>query len=192
MRVAIGSTRDLKVQAVKKVWPVFASKLLGDPDESVEFVSYDVSKATTVQMPLSAAQLMESALDRVESLNLQLKREKTESDFYVGLEDGFNIVKKNGLHRQVFLESWAYVSDGHQGYFGHSGGIYVPPRIASPVIDRGIELEIVIDRFNRENDIQSKLGAWGVLTGDLLTRKSFFVTALIAAFAPFYNTRAYQ
>ena len=73
-----------------------------------------------------------------------------------------------------------------------SRGVSVPSRIADPVIDRGIELGIIIDRFSEQKDIRSKQGAWGVLTQDVLTRKHSFVIALIAAFAPFYNCDAYQ
>ena len=131
-------------------------------------------------------------MGRVDSLILQLKREKAEADFYVGLEGGFNIVDFAGARRQAFLESWAYVSDGHNGYFGHGGGIYIPPKISNPVVDRGIELGIVIDRFSDDNNVRSKQGTWGVLTREIVDRKHSFVIALIAAFAPFYNPEAYR
>ncbi|MGH9339159.1 MAG: DUF84 family protein [Acidobacteriota bacterium] len=190
MKIAIGSTRDPKIEAVKEAWKLFAPRLLPDPEESVEFASYDVSQA--IKMPLSTKELMAGACGRVESLMLQLKREKAEADFYVGMEAGFNIIDSQSVRRQVFLESWVYVSDGHQGYFGHSGGISVPARIAGPVIDRGTELGIVIDRFTQENNVRSKQGTWGILTRDLLTRRHSFVMALTAAFAPFYNPEAYK
>ena len=37
----------------------------------------------------------------------------------------------------------------------------------------------------------SRQGAWGVLSRGLLTRSMSFETALLAAFAPFYNPRVY-
>lgn len=190
MRIAVGSTREPKVEAVKEAWQVFGSQILDDPEEAVRFLTYDVGP-TGPAMPLSVQDLMKGAQSRVERLTLQLKREKAEADFYVGLEGGFNIVDLQGPRRLAFLESWAYVSDGHKGYYGHSGGIYVPPRVANPVVDRGIELGIVIDNFCNETNIRSRQGTWGVLTRDILTRKHSFVIALIAAFAPFYNSEAY-
>lgn len=192
MRIAVGSTRPPKVEAVREAWDVFSDGILEDASENVSIVAYDVPGKAAPAMPLSVEQLMRGARERVENLALQLKRERAEAEFYVGLEGGFHIVDYEGARRQVFLESWAYVSDGHQGYYGHGGGVFVPPRLSSPVVDRGIELGIVIDRFAEESDIRSKQGAWGILTRDILTRKHSFVIALIAAFAPFYNPQAYN
>ncbi|MFQ5738964.1 MAG: DUF84 family protein [Acidobacteriota bacterium] len=191
MRVAIGSSRPPKVEAVKEAWKIFSGPILPDPDEAVSFLTYDVSNGAP-RMPLTVNDLMRGARGRVESLILQLKREKAEADFYIGLEGGFNTVDFDGARRQVFLESWAYVSDGQDGFFGHGGGIFVPTRLSSPVIDRGIELGIAIDRFAHQSDVRSREGTWGVLTQDILTRKHSFVIALIAAFAPFYNPKAFQ
>ena len=191
MRVAIGSTRVPKVEAVKEAWEVFASKILEDKDEDVTFLSYDVSNGAPA-MPLSVADLMGGSRGRVENLILQLKRERAEAEFYIGLEGGFNVVDSDGPRRQAFLQSWAYVSDGHLGFFGHSGGVSVPSAIADPVIDRGVELGIVIDRITQQTDVGNAQGTWGILTSDILTRKHSFVVALIAAFAPFYNREAYQ
>lgn len=191
MRIAVASTREPKVEAVKEAWQIFGAKILDDPNEEVSFLSFDVGKAGP-EMPLTVQDLMKGAQNRVESLMLQLKREKAGADFYVGLEGGFNIINSQGPRRQIFLESWAYVSDGHKACFGHGGGIHVPQRIAGPVVDRGVELGIVIDRFSNETNVRSNQGTWGILTRDILTRKHSFVIALIAAFAPFYNSAAYE
>jgi non-canonical (house-cleaning) NTP pyrophosphatase len=191
MKIALGSTRSPKVQALEEAWQIFSSNILDDPDEKILFSSFDVTSSSPA-MPLSVDDLMSGAYNRVESLILQLKKEKAEAEFYVGLEGGFNIVDYPGARRQVFLESWAYVSDGHDGFFGHGGGIYVPPQVSNPVVDRRIELGIVIDRFSEQTNVRSKQGAWGILTRDILDRKHSFVIALIAAFAPFYNRDAYR
>ncbi len=191
MRIAIGSTRGPKVEAVKEAWKIFEGRIAPERNGDPTFLTYDVSNGGPV-MPLSVGDLMKGAQGRAERLTLQLKREKAEADFYVGLEGGLNIIGDQGARRQVFLESWAYVTDGHRGYYGHGGGVFVPPRISSPVIDRGIELGIVMDRFTRESDVRSGRGAWGVLTSDILDRKHSFVIALIGAFAPFYNPAVFR
>ena len=191
MRIAIGSTRAPKVEAVKEAWSIFSSKILTAGDEEIEFAPFDVPTGAT-QMPVAVEQLMTGARERADRLMLQLKRERAEADFYVGLEGWFNVVDPRGARRQVFLESWAFVSDGHLGFFGHGGGIYVPPAISTQVMDRGIELGIVIDLFAQQRDVSSQQGVWGVLTRDIFNRQHSFVVALIAAFAPFYNPEAYQ
>lgn len=191
MKIAIGSTRTPKVEAVKEAWGIFSSKILIAGDEDAEFSPFDVPTEAP-EMPVSVDELMIGAQQRADHLMFQLKRERAEADFYVGLEGGFNIVDPRGARRQVFLESWAFVSDGHAGYFGHGGGIYVPPSISAPVIDRGLELGIVIDRFAQEHEVSCKQGVWGVLTSDIINRQHSFVIALIAAFAPFYNSSVYN
>ena len=191
MRIAIGSTRGPKVEAVKEAWSIFSSKILTAGAEEVEFAPFDVPTQAP-EMPVAVEQLMTGARERADRLMLQLKRERAEADFYVGLEGGFNVVDPRGARRQVFLESWAFVSDGHLGFFGHGGGIYVPPAISRQVMDRGIELGIVIDLFAQQHDISSQQGVWGVLTHNIFNRQHSFVVALIAAFAPFYNPEAYR
>jgi non-canonical (house-cleaning) NTP pyrophosphatase len=190
MNIAIASTRQPKVEAVKEAWQICGKMIMPDLEEPISFMAYDVP-AEGPEMPLGISQFMEAARSRVESLTLQLKRQKAEADFYVGLQGGFNVVS-SGSKRQVFLESWACVSDGYQSYFGHSGGIPVPARFADPVIERGMELSIVLDRFLEKSRHTSRDGIWGVLTRDIFTLKHSFVAALIAAYAPYYNPEAYR
>ncbi len=115
MKIAIGSTRDPKVEAVKEAWQVFAAKILSDPEEEASFYSYDFSNETP-QMPLSVSDLMEGARGRAEKLAMQLKKEKAEANFYIGLEGGFHVIDSEVTRRQAFLESWSYVSDGYMGF----------------------------------------------------------------------------
>ena len=39
MRIAIGSTKEAKVDAVKEAWEIFGSRLLELPDDPVTFLS---------------------------------------------------------------------------------------------------------------------------------------------------------
>ena len=110
MKLAIGSTRDSKVEAAKEAWEIFSKKVELAPSGEAYFVSFDVPTSSP-NMPLAAEEVMQGAQDRADRLMLQLKKEKAEADFYIGLESGFNVVDARGARRQVFLESWAYVSD---------------------------------------------------------------------------------
>jgi non-canonical (house-cleaning) NTP pyrophosphatase len=191
MRIAIGSSRATEIKAVKEAWKVFCCNILDDLNEPAEFFGYDVPNELS-DFPRSVEDLMRGARGRVENLMLQLKREKAEAEFYIGLEGGFSIVNSQGPKRLVFLESWAYVSDGHRGSFGHGGGVCVPAAVANPAIDRGIQLGIVLDRFKKDKGIESDQGPWGSLTRDILNAQHSFVIALITAFAPFYNPEAFS
>ena len=92
----------------------------------------------------------------------------------------------------TFLRGWAYATDGERGSFGMSPSIAVPDAIVKNVISGKRELGLVIDDFAGARDVRSRQGAWGVLSRDLLTRSMSFEAALIAAFAPFYNSKLYS
>lgn len=94
--------------------------------------------------------------------------------------------------RLVFLESWAYVSDGSRGAYGQSGAILVPEPLAHRVVDEGVELSVAIDAFVGDLGIRDQQGAWGVFTRNLHTRQDSFRTAVINAFAPFFNAPLYH
>jgi non-canonical (house-cleaning) NTP pyrophosphatase len=102
-----------------------------------------------------------------------------------------DVLSEKGNTR-VFLESWAFVTDGQQGHFGCSGAIELPDALAKEVLSRGVELAAAIDQFAGAAGIRDGRGAWGVLSSNLISRQDSFRLAVIAAFAPFYNGRMYQ
>jgi non-canonical (house-cleaning) NTP pyrophosphatase len=113
------------------------------------------------------------------------------ADYCVGLEGGVDVAVENDV-RCVFLESWAYVTDGVRGHFGCSGSIEIPELLAGEVLARGTELSIAIDRYAGAVGIRDGQGAWGVLSDNLVTRQESFRLAVVAAFAPFYNVKMYR
>jgi non-canonical (house-cleaning) NTP pyrophosphatase len=148
---------------------------------------------------------MLGARQRAEAL-LEMARQNGASwQYFAGLEGGLDIVyegastdevlhhsglRQNG-HRRVFLESWAYVSDGARGHYGRSGSIELPEALAHEVLENGVELAVAIDRFAGAVGIRDAQGAWGVLSSNFITRQEAFRVAVIAAFAPFYNAKMY-
>ncbi len=73
-----------------------------------------------------------------------------------------------------------------------SGGIELPETLAHEVLENGVELAVAIDRFAGAVGIRDAQGAWGVLSSNFITRQQAFRVAVIAAFAPFYNTKMYR
>jgi non-canonical (house-cleaning) NTP pyrophosphatase len=92
----------------------------------------------------------------------------------------------------TFLRGWACVTDGSRQSLGCGPSITVPRSIVRSVIEGRRELGVVIDEVAGQSDVRSRQGAWGVLSLDLLTRAASFESALVAAFAPFYNERMFQ
>jgi len=94
--------------------------------------------------------------------------------------------------RHVFLENWAYVADAEgRGAFGQSGAVLLPDALAARVVDDGVELAEAVDAFVGAHGIRDSQGAWGVLTRNMITRQDAFRTAVINAFAPFFNRAIY-
>jgi len=201
--IAVGSKRGPKLNAVKEALDTFWTSL--SQNAEFELVGIEVNSGVS-HTPLSQEELMRGARQRAEAL-VQLARESGAPwRYFVGLEGGLHVVHESAspnptIHhsdapqstrRRVFLESWAYVSDATQGYYGRSGGIELPQPLAREVLENRIELALAIDRFAGAVGIRDAQGAWGVLSGNFITRQEAFRVAVIAAFAPFYNAKMYR
>jgi inosine/xanthosine triphosphatase len=186
--IAVGSTRKPKLAAVREAVGEIALWLSPEGRFEIAGVAVESGVAHT---PASRAELMQGARRRAEALESMARRQEENWSYFLGLEGGLDTVEE-GSHRRVFLESWAYVSDGKRGHFGRSGAVELPPALADEVLCRGTELSVAIDRFAEQQGIRDAQGAWGVLSLNRITRQESFRIAVIAAFAPFYNRKLYN
>lgn len=193
--VAVGSTRRPKLNAVWEALSVFGPTL--DPNVQFEVAGIEVASGVG-HTPGSRNESMRGARQRAEAL-VKIARQRSEPwRYFVGLEGGLDIVSENHgaisepARRRVFLESWAYVTDGTDGAYGRSGGIEVPAALAADVLDAGTELSAAIDRFAGGKGIRDAQGAWGILSRNLITRQDAFRVAVVSAFAPFFNAALYR
>ena len=201
--IAVGSKRGPKVNAVTQALQSFSTALALDSEFEVVGVEVESGVSHT---PASREELMRGARQRADALVELARGSGTSWQFFVGLEGGLDVVhegasadevlrhsklRQNG-HRRVFLESWAYVSDGAHGHYGRSGSIEAPEALAHEVLENGVELAAAIDRFAGAAGIRDAQGAWGVLSTNFITRQEAFRVAVIAAFAPFYNAKMYS
>jgi inosine/xanthosine triphosphatase len=201
--LAVGSKRGPKLNAVTEALEAFSSVLA--PNTQFEVVGVGVESGVT-HTPSSHEELMRGARQRAEAL-VQLGRKNGASwKYFVGLEGGLDVVPEGASseemgwraainqysRRRVFLESWAYVTDGMRGHYGRSGGIELPESLAREVLENGVELSAAIDKFAGAVGIRDAQGAWGVLSNNFITRQEAFRVAVIAAFAPFYNKKMYR
>lgn len=185
--VAVGSTRRPKLRAVTDALAMFAAKLVPDGDFAV--IGQEVESGVS-STPTSCDELMRGARQRAEALVRLARETRKPWRYFVGLEGGLEVLQDD-RKRRVFLESWAYVSDGGWGFYGRSGGIEVPEELAHEVLERGFELSDAIDRYAGAVGIRDGQGAWGVLSADLIPRDESFRIAVISAFAPFFNAKMY-
>jgi inosine/xanthosine triphosphatase len=188
IQIAVGSTRRPKLDAITEALRQFGDLLASGTQFEVVGVEIESGVSHT---PSSRDELMLGARQRAEAL-IRLARDKGESwRYFVGLEGGLDLVDE-GDRRRTFLESWAYVSDGRYGHFGRSGAVEMPDALAREVLEQGVELSVAIDKFAGAVGIRDAQGAWGVLSGGLISRTEAFRVATIAAFAPFYNAKMYH
>jgi inosine/xanthosine triphosphatase len=187
--VAVGSTRHPKLNAVREALTVIGPIL--DSHAQFEVLGVDVPSGVS-HTPASREELMAGARFRAEAL-VNLARERGEDwKYFIGLEGGLDVVEENGK-RVVFLQNWAYVTDGtSRGAFGQSGALQMPDVLAAEVIERGTELSVAIDAYAGGQGIRDAQGAWGVLTQNLITRQEAFRVAVVSAFAPFFNAILYN
>jgi inosine/xanthosine triphosphatase len=186
--IAVGSLRRPKLNAVKEA-ALSMAHFLGEA-AVLEVKGYEVESGVS-HTPSSREELMQGARQRADALQENFRMQGARADFFVGVEGGLDVATENGRKR-VFLESWAYVSDGKRGYFGCSGSIELPEALAEEVLERSVELSTAIDRFAGAVGIRDGKGAWGVLSRNLISRQDSFRLAVIAAFAPFYNAKMYR
>jgi non-canonical (house-cleaning) NTP pyrophosphatase len=186
MIIAIASKRGPKVEAVKKCFESTKQFFTSTP---IEFLTHEIDAG--IIMPRSITELMDGPKKRTVILQQTLQSENLHADFFIGMEGGFHTINRNG-DEMVFLQSWVYVSNGSVGFYGSSGNVFVPQKIAKEVMKNNRGLSEVIDEFANQVDIRSKQGTWGILTKDLLTRQQSFEIALTAAFAPFYNSEIFS
>ena len=198
--IAAGSKRGPKLNAITEALKSFSAALARDTQFEVVGVEVESGVSHT---PTSRDELMRGARQRAEALQQRARQDGADWQYFVGLEGGLDVVYEGAKifnhsgfeqnrHRRVFLESWAYVSDGARGHFGRSGSIELPGALAHEVLENGVELSIAIDRFAGAVGIRDAQGAWGVLSNNFITRQEAFRVAVIAAFAPFYNAKMYH
>jgi inosine/xanthosine triphosphatase len=201
--LAVGSKRGPKLNAVSEALAAFSAALA--PEAQFEVLGVEVESGVS-HTPASREELMRGARQRAEAL-VQLASTSGDTwHYFVGLEGGLDVIhegaspdellrhsafKQTG-HRRVFLESWAYVTDGARGHYGRSGGIELPEALAHEVLENGVELSVAIDKFAGAVGIRDAQGAWGVLSNNFITRQEAFRVAVVAAFAPFYNAEMYR
>jgi inosine/xanthosine triphosphatase len=189
--IAVGSTRRPKLNAVWEALTVIGPTL----DSNVQFEVEGIEVPSGVRhTPLTRADMMKGARQRAEALRERAEEGRQAWRYFVGLEGGLDVVEgeDSSRGRLVFLENWAYVLDASgRGAYGQSGGVVVPEELARRVVDEGVELAEAVDAFAGGRAIRDSQGAWGVLTRNLITRQDAFRTAVMSAFAPFYNSGIY-
>lgn len=115
----------------------------------------------------------------------QAARLDPQSDFWVGIEGGIQIVEK-----EISSFAWVVVCSKNQSGKGRTSTFFLPEKVAQ-LIRQGYELGDADDMvFGRQNSKQEN-GAVGLLTGDVIDRIALYEQAIIMALIPFKNPELY-
>lgn len=147
------------------------------------FVISGVPAASEVpDQPMSDAETVKGATNRANNIS----RLKPEADYWVGIEGGLQLI---GEELSAF--AWVVVKsrDGKSGK-GKTGSFILPSKVAE-LIKQGKELGEADDIVFGTNNSKQANGAVGILTGDVLTRTTFYEPAVILALIPFKNPELY-
>ena len=183
LTIYLGSTRPAKVQGARDALAAIAA--IDTRFANAEIVAVDAGDAGP-RMPMSEDAIVEGARLRAEAL--VTAHPPDAQQYFVGLAGGLDVVRLAHGHRYA-LKTWACVTDGLYWNYGAGGAVLLPDAISASVV-AGKELGDVVDELAGDGTRGSR-GAWGVLTRDLIGRRDAFRTAVISAFAPFYNSAAY-
>lgn len=176
MRVVVASKNPIKIEAVKNAFGEMFSE-----DKSFEFKGVSIPSGVADQ-PMTDSETRQGALNRVEGA----RRTVPEADFWVGLEGGLE-------ERDGNLEAFGWMAVASLGNVSSSRtATFVLPPAVSKLIHEGMELGEADDIvFNKSNSKQQN-GAVGLLTGDHITRESYYRHALIMALIPFRSSDLYK
>ncbi|MFC6717138.1 inosine/xanthosine triphosphatase [Natrialbaceae archaeon GCM10025810] len=166
MKVAVGSTNPVKVDAVERTLERF------DPTVTPVAVDSGVPEQpwSIVETVTGAENRARRALERVD-----------DAGYGVGLEGG--VARLEGVPNLALI-MWAAVTDGERIGRGSGPTIALPDAVATRLED-GAELGPVMDEYLGTTDVAETTGAIGVLTDGLTDRAAALGEAVACAYAPF-------
>lgn len=173
--VVVASTNPVKIKTAE----VGFAKMFPDEMWGVKGVA---AESGVAGQPMSEEETLLGAVNRAENVSLVVP----EADFWVGIEGG--VAEIEGA-----MESFAWiVVKGKNGKLGKGRtGSFFQPQKEAELIRSGKELGEADDLvFGMKNSKQAN-GSVGILTGDVLTRTTFYEQGVILALIPFKNPKLY-
>ena len=173
MKIAVASKNPVKIEAVREAFSnCFPS--------GFEIEGFSVPSGVSDQ-PLGNKETRKGAKNRA----AKLKDKKPGYDYYVGIEGG--VAMQNG---KMIAFAWMAVLTNKNIGLARTASFFLPMRVAELVL-AGYELGDADDMvFKKENSKQEN-GAVGLLTNDVVVRKTLYKQAIILALIPFLNPEFY-
>lgn len=180
MLIVVGSTNEVKVQAVEEVVKDYAHFA------SANILSYATSSNVSEQ-PLSLEETIRGAKNRA----VNTFKAHPECVYSFGIESG--LLHAEGTHTGFFNACVCCVFDGKRYHIGLSTGFEVPPPILAYVIEHKMDLSQACCHSGITNNehIGSAEGLIGILTKGRVNRKDYTKQSVMAALIQLENAHWY-
>jgi inosine/xanthosine triphosphatase len=172
MIVNVGSLNRVKHEAVAEV----CRELFGD----VTVRRYRIDSGVS-HTPSTDEEMLRGATKRAEGAF-----QASPADLGIGLEGGIELGPYGPL-----LKGWVAVFNGSDTFAASTPAMPFPRHLFERVSE-GQELADVMDEASGKKDVRSNEGAFGILTGNRITRTQSFKLALYCALAPIVNKGVYK
>jgi inosine/xanthosine triphosphatase len=170
-KIIVASQNPVKIEAATRGFQrVF-------PEREFSTAGHQVPSGVSVQ-PMSSLETRQGALNRAQAVRDKIP----DADYWVGIEGG--IEEEQG---EMAVFAWVVILSATVTGISRTATFYLPQEIVA-LIRQGVELGDADDRvFGRSNSKQQN-GSVGILTGDAITRLTYYEQATILALVPFKNT----
>lgn len=173
IRIIVASKNPVKIEAVRDGLKPFLN-------DDFEITGVSVPSGVSDQ-PMSDAETLTGAVNRVKAARVQFPS----CDYYVGLEGG---VEETDSGLMAF--AWMVISNGKTIGKARTASFFLPPKVAQ-LVHAGMELGHADDVVFAKSNSKQQNGAVGLLSNDVITRKSLYQPAVQMAFIPFLNPELY-
>ncbi|KAJ6784953.1 hypothetical protein PWT90_01752 [Aphanocladium album] len=149
------------------------------PDGNFAFKGCSVGSGVSDQ-PLTDQETLQGALNRARNAQ-ELEPAAT---YWIGLEGGVQTVDN-----EVQAFAWIVVL-GRDNKIGRARtSTFFLPQETTKLLRSGLELGDADNLLYSKTNSKHQTGTVGILTGDLITRQSYYTEAVILALIPFKNTQ---
>ena len=175
MRVAIGTLNKAKISGVEKAFKKYFRE--------VKVIPVKVDSHVSPQ-PMELNEVIEGAKYRA----IDAAEHAGKWDFSVGVEAGMLNIKRIWIDLQI-----AYIIDSNNKHsIGFSPGFPVPKKVIDKLLSGEYrELEEVVDKYFKTENIGEKEGFIGILTKNIVDRAKLTYYAVVMALVPYINTKLY-
>ncbi|KAL6862754.1 hypothetical protein ACO1O0_002992 [Amphichorda felina] len=132
--------------------------------------------------PFTSEETLRGAMNRVRNA----RAADPDADFWVGIEGGVHVDPSDGGAIQSF--AWVFITDkGGRTGKARTSTYYLAEETAA-LLRQGMELGHADDQVFGKSNSKHHSGSVGILTDDVIDRRSYYEEAVILALIPFKNS----